>query len=187
MPSPVSRQRKSPVGMILLRLRQLADNCEERARRSHNADARNLYHLAARDARIAASGRGMGEDVLRATLIHIEELAAVARRYDGEEITSPDLLSAGFVPKQPVFVPLQFGECAAANIYLTGAPETLSHARPPDALNARQLGQLRDIPERTARRAIERGCRHQWPGFYREGGARAYWFADLDAFDRSRG
>lgn len=157
--------------MILLRLRQLADNYEERARRSHNADARNLYHLAARDARIAASGRRMGEDALRATLSDIEILAAVARRYDGERVDGYDL------------PPVEFATRAAVGPSRSG----IVSARPPDALNARQLGQLRGIPERTARRVIERGCRHQWPGFYREGGARAYWFADLDAFDRSRG
>ena len=159
--------------MILVchRLRQLADNYEERARRSHNADARSLYHLAARDARIAASGRGMGDDVLRATLIHIEELAAVARRYDGERVDGYDL------------PPVEFATRAA----VAPSRSAIVSARPPDALNARQLGQLRGIPERTARRAIERGCRYQWPGFYREGGARAYWFADLDAFDQSRG
>lgn len=125
-----SPPKKGAGGMILLRLRQLGDDCEERARRSHNADARSLYHLAARDARIAASGRGMGEDALRATLIHIEELAAVARRYDGEGITSTDLLSAGSVPIQPDLWPLQFDESGSANIYLTGAPETPSHACP---------------------------------------------------------
>lgn len=183
MPAPVSRRRKKgPVGMIRQRLRQLADDCEERARRSRNADARSLYHRAAKDARQAYATSHLSEGELHDYLQAMNAQALLARWYDGSEWdSSPDKLSAGFAPFQSVMV---CTKSAPANIDLTGAPGTPIDACPPDAMNARQIGQLCGIPERTARRAIERGWGNRWPGFYRKG---RYGFAELDAFNRLRG
>ena len=184
-----SPAKKGGAVMIRERLRQLANDCEERARGTRDSHARNLYHRAATDARHAHATRHLSDGELQVYWQAMNAQAMLAQWYDGSEFdASPDKLSAGFMPTISVSyasaIPL-------ANIDLTEPVIVTQNAAvlscPPDAMNPRQLGELCGIPERTARRAIERGWRNRWHGFFREGGARAYWFAELDAFTRSRG
>lgn len=153
------------VDQTALRLTQLADDCAERARRSTNGDSRNLYWLAARDARQSATARHMGEHGRRAALAHMMALAAVARGYEGEtEYIEAVPWMAKPEPPQPEQV----------------APAAITDRM----MNARQLAPLFGMSERGARKAIERGERRGLAGFYRDG---ALWLAEREAFARSRG
>ncbi|MEZ5688742.1 MAG: hypothetical protein R3E21_08185 [Caenibius sp.] len=155
------------------RLRQLADDCQERARLANDADARSQYHCVAKDARLFARMPHMGEEGLKRALVSVGASMAVAAWLDGD--TLPDAHTSPLESIRP----------------LNGhrpppAPQTTlseSPAPPADALNARQLASLLSMPERSARRAIERGVRKGLPGFYRDG---RRWYARRDAFERLR-
>lgn len=164
-------------GLIQTRLRQLADDCEERARRAHTGEARSLYHRAASDARRATRDRCLGDDGRRAALIAAAAQADWAGWYEGESFLDPqnsDFVSA--MLDNPSTMP-------AKPLDIRDLPTDNLSVLPPDALNARQLADRLGMGERTARRAIERHWRKGWPGFYRDG---RRWYAEPDAFDRAQ-
>lgn len=151
-----------------IRLRDLANDCEERARLSSNDDARGLYRLAARNARNAASAGYLTADQRRAELSALAAVAGLARWHDGEPESAPFVrpsegLSNSYLPKSADLLPLPADKGSES------------------ALNARQLASLYPVNERTARRAIERGVIKGLPGFYRSGWQ---WLADREAFER---
>lgn len=163
-PTSICRALKRDGDASADRLRQLADDCEERARRT-NGEARNLFHLAAREARNRAGARHLGEIERREALEAIKGFALFVRWLDGEAVPEispmrlPELVQPAPVP-QPALPPLV---------------GTL--------LNARQLGEVFGLSECGARKAIKRGLRRNLAGFHRDG---ALFFAEREAFAKMR-
>lgn len=167
--------------MIRDRLRQFADDCEERARGTRHGHARNLYHHSATTARLAANRRGAGDDCLGRTLQAMKAQAMLAQWYDGSEPdATPDILSGGFAPALSVSAG---DRIRLANIDLTNPPEKHLAACPPDALDVAELAHLFAMSKRGAREAIRRNAEAGRSGFYRDGWR---WFADREAFARAR-
>jgi hypothetical protein len=144
-------------------LRRLADDCEERARRTDSAEARSSYHGAARAARMAIR-MGYAGDMAKSLRV-ASAMAALARCHEGEEIERVAMAAPPLPTPSPFSLP--------------PVDETLPSA----ALNARQLALMHGMPERTARRTIERGMRKGRPGFYRRG---CHWYAEEQAFHAMR-
>jgi hypothetical protein len=144
------------------RLRQLADDCEERARRSRSGNARNLYQLAASECRSALI---MHPGRLPETLAAMTAQSMLARWYDGEDV--PEF---GIAPLQP--------DRALAHQSAPTAP-----TRPPHALTARQLAATAGMTERGALKRIVHAFHRGMAGFYRDG---RRWFAEREAFDQFR-
>lgn len=155
------------------RLCQMADDCEERARLSDSADARSLFHRAATDARLIARTPCIAEDGLRLALERTTSEARFAAWLSGDALpetpTSPAQCTPTFEGHRP-------------------QPDAVSRpsdspAPPEGAMIARQLAETFGVPERTARRAIERGVRKGLPGFYCiPNGVRTRWLAEVQAF-----
>jgi hypothetical protein len=144
------------------RLRQLADDCEERARRSRSGDARSLYQLAARECRFALStnARRFPE-----TLAAMSAQAMLARWYDGEDVDE-----FGTAPPPPALASDEQSSPAGPR-------------RPLHALKPRQLATLAGMSERGALKRIVHAFHQGLPGFYCCG---RRWFADQDAFEQFR-
>lgn len=154
------------------RLRQLADSWEQSAAQSDNPDARSRYHKAAAEARMSARDPHLTETGLQMAIAAATAQARFAAWLDGEAIEPATGTLEPAWPCRP-YLP-------------TPAPKDrpTEAGTPPNAMNARQLAERFGIVERTARRAIERGVRKGWPGFYRDG---CHWYAEPAAFDRARG
>lgn len=156
--------------MIALRLRQLADDCDERARNSPMAQA--MFSGIARTARIAAGSPELDSTSRRAAFECLAAMANLARWFDGENGVSVD--------DQLDSLPLDRFKPA---VFLAPPADRRSEI-PLEALNPRQLAEHFTMNERTARRTIERAMRRGLPGFYREG---RYWRAEPSAFEAIRG
>jgi hypothetical protein len=139
------------------RLRRLADDCEELARRPINADAKSYYWRAANDARQAMTARHVNDAGLCAVLAMVEAQAQFARWCAGEADDAAQPCEAVALPATP--------------------------PRHGNALNARQLAALFGLSERGARKAIERGASKGLAGFHRDG---RNLFAERDAFAEFR-
>ena len=164
LPTPICREVKKPLDETADRLRQLADDCEERARRT-NGEARNLFHLAAREARNRAGARHLGDIERREALEAIKGFALFVRWLDGEAV--------------PEIGPLRLPELVQpAPVPQSALPPIVGTLR-----NARQLGEAFGMSERGARKAIERGLRRNLAGFYRHG---AKLLAEPEAFAQVR-
>lgn len=153
-------------GQTPIRLRQLANDCEERARGDDNALAVSALGWIARQARQAAMAPHLALAERAEALEFLSEFAHVARRYCGgfDESVRPML------------------DCVDSDWHNSADYRPL----PPDnvsvlasALPAGKIASLFGLNDRTARRAIEKGKRLGLPGFYCEG---RYWFAERDAF-----
>lgn len=169
----------TPANVTATRLQQLADDCEDRARRSTSGKAKNLYFTAATECRLAMTAL---ESTRCRTLVAMTAQAALARWYDGEDVYESARDSLG------AFSGLG-GHNAPSAVLLPsgGLPEAsadpLRDQKPDHLLNARQLGARYGVPERGARKTIERGLRRDLAGFYRDG---RLMFAAPDAFERLR-
>jgi hypothetical protein len=160
VPTPICLSLKKA---LQKRARELADDCEERARRSMvNGEARALYHLVAREARRLSVAPHLGEGDCREALAALTALARVARWYDGE----------GFADPLPAYQP-------APALPLPEPPRPIAG----ELLNAAQLAAMFGMGERGARKAIERGYSRGLAGFHRHG---ALWFAEREAFAKFR-
>lgn len=146
-------------------LRCLANDCRERVRRADSETARLLFHDAARQCEQMAGDRFASIRALQETLEAMRAQAVLARWHNGEAIA--------------------FASQAPATPPPSPAPPS-APARPPEgAFNARQLSARFGVPERTARRTIERLVIDRRPGFYGiPNGERTRWFADPDAYAR---
>lgn len=151
---PLFPRPKKMSAMIPVRLRQLANDCEERARLTINDNAHDLYRLAARDARQGAAAAHLGSDQRGAVLAAMSDLARLARWYDG----APESDQASD---------------------RSDDPEQCAPLIADELLNARQLCATYGMSENGARKAIERGLRRGLVGFYRDG---ALWLAERGAF-----
>lgn len=172
--------------MTASRLKQLADDCEERARLSRNADARGLYHLAATQARMREAGRHWSDLDRRDATDALSALVKAARWLDGECIT--DILSEGKSHSMADLRSYSGSLPSLSNFPLTQSPSPAPPV-PSSAFNARQLAERFSVPERTARYRIEQAVRRGRAGFYRDG---CRWYAEPLAFaeflpNRSRG
>lgn len=159
------------------RLRSLADGCEESARNAKDGYARNLWHVAARDARRAASVGYLGDRHLRHALAKAEALAHTASLYESDpDDFEPQATPA---PAEAISSPSKLPAPPQGHI---AAPTPDRTARQPrELLNARQLAERFGMSERGAREVIKRGWRRNLEGFCRDG---ALWFAEPQAFRR---
>lgn len=154
-------------------LRNLANDCEERARRSScRPDARGMYHRTARDARDAAGMRHLDHSELQAAL----DAALAFTRFAA-------CLNGDALPEAPEHALAREG----ARLVTRDAQTVIAAPSVPDsAVNARQLSARFGVPERTARRTIARLACQGVPGFYSiANGERTRWLADPDAFARA--
>lgn len=141
------------------RLMQLADDCEERARRATDR-ARSHFHVAASEARSAARARHLGDLGRRDALEAITAFVLFIRWLDGECV--PEVAARPMLPLAPQPVP-------------NPAPQTITAS----LRNARQLSEAFGLSERGARKRIERGLSRNLAGFYRHG---ALLLAEPEAF-----
>ena len=155
----------------------LADDCQERARRSRNGDARSLYWGAVNRMRQACAARYSSEQSLRGELLAMEAQAQLARWYDGgidEYDPAREAVTAHSCAKEDL-------KAAQATSSRQGALTRAGDRSRP--LNARQLASKAGMSERGALKRIVHGFHRRLPGFYREG---RRWFADHDAFEQFR-
>lgn len=160
------------------KLRRLADDCEERACRSHDSDARARFHTVAADARHMARAHYPDPDGLRLALEAATAQARLAAWFNGDMLSEPATSPLQALPaidghrhSQPVTLP---------------ASESL--APPVGALNPKQLADLFRMTARGARKAIVVAYDKGLPGFYCEThGERCRWFAEPEAFARRGG
>ena len=147
-------------------LRRLANDCRERVRRADSETARLLFHDAARQCEQMAGDRFASIRALQETLEAMRAQAVLARWHNGEAIA--------------------FATQAPATSQPSPAAPSAPEGPPKGASNARQLSARFGVPERTARRTIERLARQGRPGFYGiANGERTRWLADPDAFARA--
>jgi hypothetical protein len=159
-------------------LRSLANDCRERCRIADSEMARLLLNDAARQCEILARDRFASISALQRKLVTMQVQAHVARCHEGEEIEFPLQAPASLSGRE-----------GGDHLHHRPQPSPAAPsapARPPDsAVNASKLSERFGVPERTARRTIERLVCQGRPGFYGiANGERTRWLADPEAFAR---
>lgn len=152
-----------------LLLRQLGNDCEERAHGTGDQDARAILAIVARKARMAAMSPHLSIEGRRAWLASLSDLSSLALWLE----------DAGITGTVSPFV-RQSLENHRTSLENPASPADSLSVTGESALTAAQLASALCINERTVRRAIEQGAAKGLPGFYRDGWR---WLADRDAFE----
>ncbi len=167
---PHSKKEWTAVSRLPLRLRQLANGCEEQAYRANDRDAQVILAIVARKARSAASSPHLSIEGRQTWLTSLSDLSSLALWLDSAGIAGP-------------VSPVVRSSDAAPRIcrdFRSSPADSLSEdAIGADVLKVSELAARFGISERGARKAIERAASQNRAGFYRIGGL---WFADPQAF-----